>query len=69
MINEPQLFIPHTGKHGAAPIVRESRLIADLSMPERDWSEFDTPAVERMTARRVRYHSVVSKLEIVRQAG
>jgi len=31
-----------------APIVRESRLIRDLTMKERDWSDLDPPAWERL---------------------
>lgn len=46
-MSEPTLFVPYTGKHGAAPVIRESRLIRDLSMPERDWSKFYEPTFQR----------------------
>lgn len=44
-----RLFPPN-----AAPIVSEGRLIADNTMPPRDWHAFDKPAFRRITARRVR---------------
>lgn len=43
-MSEPALFKPYALHE--APIVRESRLIRDLSMPERDWSRFDSPPDE-----------------------
>jgi hypothetical protein len=51
-MTEPTFFKPHA--LAKAPIVREGRLIRDLTMPERDWSEFDAPAVERRTSRVIR---------------
>jgi hypothetical protein len=51
-MNEPTFFKPHA--LSKAPIIREGRLIRDLSMPERDWSEFDAPAYERRTSRVIR---------------
>lgn len=64
-ITEPKFFRPSLLKSqrdrrsrlfppNAAPIVSEGRLISDISMPERDWSQFDKPACKRMTARLVR---------------
>lgn len=29
------------------PIIRESRLVSDLSMPVRDWSRYDEPSYKR----------------------
>mgnify|MGYP001573056248 CR=1 FL=1 len=51
-MNEPTLFKP--GALLKAPIICEGRLIRDLTMPERDWSEFDAPATERRTSRVIR---------------
>lgn len=36
------------------PIVSESRLVRDLTMPIRDWSRYDSPACDRRTAKVVR---------------
>jgi hypothetical protein len=44
-MNEPTFFKPHALLK--APIVRESRLIRDLTMPERDWSVFNEPTYMR----------------------
>lgn len=51
-MSDPTLFKP--GALAKAPIIREGRLIRDLTMPERDWSEFDAPAKERRTSRVIR---------------
>jgi hypothetical protein len=51
-MSEPTVFKPHA--LAKAPVIRESRLIRDLTMPQRDWSAYDTPAIERRTAKRVR---------------
>lgn len=51
-MNEPTFFKPHALMK--APVIRESRLIRDLTMPERDWSEFDPPAYERLTSKVIR---------------
>lgn len=51
-MNEPTFFKPHS--LAKAPIVREGRIIRDLSMPEKDWSLYDTPAKDRQTARVIR---------------
>jgi hypothetical protein len=50
-MNEPTFFKPHA--LSKAPIIREGRLIRDLSMPERDWSKYDVPTCERIDARSV----------------
>jgi hypothetical protein len=44
-VNEPTVFKPHA--LAKAPVIRESRLIRDLTMPERDWSVFDEPTYMR----------------------
>lgn len=49
---EPQFFKPHA--LAKAPVIRECRLIRDLTMPEKNWSEFDTPARDRRTSRVIR---------------
>lgn len=46
-MSAPTLFVPFTGQHGVAPIVRETRLIRDYTMPERDWSEYEIPTYQR----------------------
>lgn len=51
-MNEPIVFKPHSLLK--APIIREGHITDDLSMPERDWSEFDTPAKDRRTSRLIR---------------
>lgn len=51
-MNEPTLFKPFA--LSKAPIIREGRITRDLSMPERDWSQYDTPAAERRTSRVIR---------------
>lgn len=45
-MNEAKLFRPHA--LAKAPIVRESRLIADLTMPMRNWNDYEAPAWERL---------------------
>lgn len=51
-MNEPTLFKPHA--LSKAPIVREGRIARDLTMPDRDWSIYDTPAKDRQTSRVIR---------------
>lgn len=51
-MKEPTVFKPHALSR--APVVRESRLIRDLTMPEQDWSRYDTPAKDRRTSRVIR---------------
>lgn len=51
-MNDPTFFKPHA--LARARIVREGRITRDLTMPERDWSIYDTPAKDRQTARVVR---------------
>lgn len=36
-----KLFIPPA--QAVAPVIRESRLIRDYTMPERDWSAYEAP--------------------------
>lgn len=50
--NEPTILKPHA--LAKAPIVREGRIIRDLTMPEQDWSRYDPPAKDRQTARVIR---------------
>jgi hypothetical protein len=50
-MNEPTFFKPHA--LSKAPIIREGRLIRDLTMEEQDWSHLDAPACERIDARSV----------------
>lgn len=50
-MNIPTLFIPHA--LSKAPIITESRLIRDLTMPQRAWDKLDTPAYHRIKARSV----------------
>lgn len=42
---DPQTFKPHA--LASAPIIREGRIIRDLTMPARDWSQFDAPSMNR----------------------
>jgi hypothetical protein len=63
-MNEPTFFKPHA--LAKAPVITESRLIRDLSMPDRDWTAYDSPACERQTSKRVRSTDNVT---ILRQAG
>lgn len=51
-MNEPTFLKPHA--LAKAPIVREGRIIRDLTMPEQDWSRYDSPAKDRQTARVIR---------------
>jgi hypothetical protein len=51
-MKEPTVFKPHALSR--APVIRECRLIRDLTMPARDWSEFDAPAKDRRTSRLIR---------------
>lgn len=44
-MNEPTLFKPYALYE--APIVRETRLIRDLTMPERDWTKYEEPTYLR----------------------
>jgi hypothetical protein len=50
-MTEPTLFKPFA--LSKAPIIREGRIIRDLTMPARDWSQYDAPAYERIDARSV----------------
>lgn len=52
-MTDPTFFKPHA--LSKAPIVREGRITRDLTMPERDWTEFDPPAKDRRTARVIRH--------------
>lgn len=52
-MNEPTFFTPHA--LSKAPIVREGRIIRDLTMPEQDWSKYDAPALERRTSKVIRH--------------
>jgi hypothetical protein len=63
-MSEPSYFKPYALMK--APVITESRLIRDLSMPERDWTLYDAPACERQTSKRVRS---VDNVTILRQAG
>lgn len=47
MSHEPLYFRPYSGRHGAAPVITETRLIRDLSAPQRTWDEFEAPTKER----------------------
>lgn len=40
-----KLFI--LGAYVKAPLVRETRLVSDKTMPVRDWSWYDEPACDR----------------------
>jgi hypothetical protein len=51
-MSEPTLFKPFA--LSKAPIIREGRIIRDLTMPEQDWSRYDTPAKDRRTSRVIR---------------
>lgn len=51
-MNEPTFFKPHA--LSKAPIVREGRIIRDLTMPEQDWSKYDAPAFTRRTSKVIR---------------
>lgn len=51
-MTEPTVFKPYA--LAKAPIISEGWITRDLSMPERDWSEFDVPAYERRTSRVIR---------------
>lgn len=46
-MSEPTLFVPFTGKHGLAPVQRETRLIRDYTMPVRDWERYYVPTYQR----------------------
>jgi len=35
------------GAYVEAPLVRETRLVSDLTMPERAWDRYDVPSYER----------------------
>lgn len=50
-MKEPAVFKAHA--LSKAPIIREGRLIRDLTMHERDWSQLDAPACDRIDARSV----------------
>lgn len=52
-MNEPTFFKPHA--LAKAPVIRECRLIRDLTMPEREWSQYDVPTYQRRTSKVVRY--------------
>jgi hypothetical protein len=45
-MNEPTFFKPHALSR--APIIREGWIERDLSMPVRDWSQYDVPTCERI---------------------
>jgi hypothetical protein len=44
-MNEPRCFIPRA--LAEAPVIRETRLIRDLTMPERNWSKYEEPTYLR----------------------
>lgn len=50
-MNEPTVFKPHALVR--VRIIRESRLIRDLTMKEQDWRQYDAPASDRLDARSV----------------
>lgn len=52
-MNDPTFFKPRA--LSKAPIVREGRITRDLTMPDRDWSEFDAPAYQRRTSKVIRH--------------
>jgi hypothetical protein len=45
-MKDPRFFTPYALMR--AHIVRESRLLRDLTMPRSDWSAFDAPSYERL---------------------
>jgi hypothetical protein len=51
-LTEPTVFKPHA--LAQAPIIREGRITRDLTMPARDWSQYDAPACQRRTSRVIR---------------
>lgn len=51
-MNEPTFFKPHA--LSKAPIIREGWIERDLTMPVRDWSQYDAPACQRRTSRVIR---------------
>jgi hypothetical protein len=40
-----RLYILHA--YQQAPLVRETRLVSDLTMPARDWTRYEEPAAVR----------------------
>jgi hypothetical protein len=51
-MSEPSYFKPYALMK--APVITETRLIRDHSMPLRDWSAFDAPSYER-TGRKAKH--------------
>lgn len=51
-MSDPTFFTPHA--LSKAPIVCEGRITRDLTMPDRDWSRYDTPAKDRRTSKVIR---------------
>lgn len=51
-MNEPTFFKPYA--LAKAPIIREGRIIRDLTMPQQDWSKYDAPAFTRRTSKVIR---------------
>jgi hypothetical protein len=70
-MSTPTFFVPHA--LAAAPVITETRLIRDYSMPERDWSAFEEPTHKReMLATRFRKEPAMvpdNLLFLVRQAS
>lgn len=51
-MSDPAFFKP--AALAKAPIVREGRIIRDLTMPEQDWSRYDEPTCNRRTSKVIR---------------
>jgi hypothetical protein len=51
-----KMFVPHAINHrhqlNAAPILTETLFVRDLTMPERDWSVYDSLAKDRFISKR-----------------
>lgn len=43
------MFIPRALQ--AAPIIRESRIVRDLTMPDKDWESLEAPSWQRIQPR------------------
>lgn len=55
----PQLFLPHALAQ-VVP-VREGRIVRDMTMPERDWSVYDTPANQRRALDEAKWSKAVAR--------
>lgn len=58
MFLPPAVVGPRLRRRGNAPIIQfEGHIISDLTMPEKDWSQYDSIAKGRFVSDRTKQHT------------